>query len=256
LIERVLLAAALVPPLVRVLCRRLKLIRRNFQGHQIPAAVGLTPLLLWILALALTGVTTISCGAAGFGILGLVDDLWGSRAVGGFRGHIGALLRGKPTTGSLKLVGGGLLALWMAGTQDRAAVWVAVDALLIALAANALNLLDLRPGRALAGFGLLSLPTLLTGRPDAALFLAPALLGAVIEYPADRRGRAMLGDTGSNLLGAAAGAAAVLALPPLGRLALLLVLFGLNLAAERVSLSAVIEGTPWLKAIDRRLGVR
>ena len=41
-----------------------------------------------------------------FGLLGLVDDLYGSRKVGGFSGHFGALRRGRLTTGAAKAIGG------------------------------------------------------------------------------------------------------------------------------------------------------
>ena len=47
----------------------------------------------------------------GFGALGLVDDLAGDRSVGGFRGHLGALRRGRLTTGAAKALGGGGLSL-------------------------------------------------------------------------------------------------------------------------------------------------
>ena len=66
----------------------------------------------------------------------------------------------------------------------------------------------------------------------------------------------MLGDTGANLLGALAGLAAVVCLAVPGRIVLLLLLLTLNVVAERVSISRVIASTPWLCALDRRLGVR
>jgi UDP-N-acetylmuramyl pentapeptide phosphotransferase/UDP-N-acetylglucosamine-1-phosphate transferase len=77
-----------------------------------------------------------------------------------------------------------------------------------------------------------------------------------VEAWPDARGKAMMGDVGSNLLGAGAGLAAVIELPVWGRIVLFALLAALNLAAERVSLSAVIERSPILRALDRRLGVR
>jgi UDP-GlcNAc:undecaprenyl-phosphate/decaprenyl-phosphate GlcNAc-1-phosphate transferase len=74
--------------------------------------------------------------------------------------------------------------------------------------------------------------------------------------PDDTQGRAMLGDTGANLLGGVAGLALVVAMPVWVRLAVLVLLLALNLAAERVSLSQKISTTPWLRWIDSKLGVR
>ena len=263
-----LLAAA--PLLARLACRLLGLVKPNFRGERIPAAVGITFL---IVAAATYGLLSRSRGyladvaplfllvSVGFGLLGLIDDGWGSRDVGGFRGHVGALLRGRPTTGGVKLLGGGALALvagWL--LHGGPGIAMLLDAGLIALAANTLNLLDVRPGRALFGFALLALPTLLvvavTGSLLGGLLLGAVAAAAALEAVRDARGRAMMGDTGSNLLGATAGLAAAVELPIWARVVALLVLLALNLAAERVSLSKVIERTPWLAAIDRRLGVR
>jgi len=287
------LLLALAPLAARLLCAAFGLVKPNFRGEKIPAAVGITFL---VVAGVVYGVMTAAGGTAlgafyapvflivslGFGLLGLIDDLFGSRDVGGFKGHLKALFSGHPTTGGIKLIGGGLVALFASYMLHRSlapAVLPAflLDAALIALAANSLNLLDVRPGRALFGFTLLSLPALVstlllvraarftapTPLPDDVLWqtppgvlLGPLVCATVLEWLPDARARAMMGDTGSNLLGAAAGLAAAVALPLWGRAVMLLVLVFLNIAAERVSLSKAIENTRWLRALDRRLGVR
>ena len=64
--------------------------------------------------------------AVGFGLFGLLDDLAGSTARRGFRGHVGALRQGELTTGLLKLVGGGLVAVvvaWPVGRGLRCPTW-------------------------------------------------------------------------------------------------------------------------------------
>jgi UDP-N-acetylmuramyl pentapeptide phosphotransferase/UDP-N-acetylglucosamine-1-phosphate transferase len=268
------LAAALIvaPWVTRWLCRQLRLEKPNFRGDVIPASIGLTFLLVSLLsyaALLVYGPRALRRDAvlfllisAGFGLLGLADDLWGSRAVGGFKGHLRSLLAGRPTTGAAKLIGGGLLALaasWLRHGPD----WLPLllDAALIALAANTLNLLDVRPGRAQFGFGVLAAVVavascLRPGPPVVLLLLAPIIAAALVEWWPDRSARAMMGDTGSNPLGATAGLACALALPLWGRGIVLAVLVALNVLAERASLSALIERTPWLRAADRLLGVR
>lgn len=251
--------------LSRRLCRVLRRERPNFRGDVIPASAGLTHLLVCSIAYGVPGAWPEAVRdrlpaflgvVVAFGLLGLADDLWGSRAVGGFRGHLGSLFRGRPTTGAAKLLGGGAAALAAAWALDGLQpVPLVTDAALIALAANSLNLLDVRPGRAQAGFVVLCLASLLAGGPSAALLLPPGAAVAA-EWRDDARARAMMGDTGSNLLGALAGLAAACALPLAGRVALALALFTLNAVAERVSLTAVIERTPWLARIDGWLGVR
>ncbi len=294
---------AFAPLASRLLCRAFGLVRANFRGEAIPASVGLTFLLVaGVFYGILSGGASGNSGdirafaplfllvAAGFGALGLSDDLWGARTDGGgFRGHLKQAARGKLTTGLVKLIGGGVTALiaayWAGGMHYQDALWqwsrpvlpvVCADAALIALAANALNLLDTRPGRASFGFALLLVPVIATVAPLARVLLtgsaasggseplpvppvallAPVVFAVALEWLPDARARAMMGDVGSNLLGALAGLAAIVTLPLVARLLLLAVLLALNIAAERVSLNAVIERTAWLRAIDRTLGVR
>jgi UDP-GlcNAc:undecaprenyl-phosphate GlcNAc-1-phosphate transferase len=259
------------PIVTRRLCRLLLLEKPNFRGDVIPASVGIT----FLLVAAMGYATLYFAGpyglrfparsflllSIGFGLLGLADDIWGSRAVGGFKGHIRSLVTGRPTTGAVKLIGGGLLALAASSFHNTAWLPLLLDTALIALAANTLNLLDLRPGRAQFGFGVLATVAALTAAFQSEawptlLLLAPTIAAAAIEWWPDRSARAMMGDTGSNLLGATAGLACALVLPLWGRGVVLAALIALNALAERVSLSALIEQIPWLRAVDRLLGAR
>jgi UDP-N-acetylmuramyl pentapeptide phosphotransferase/UDP-N-acetylglucosamine-1-phosphate transferase len=67
----------------------------------------------------------------------------------------------------------------------------------------------------------------------------------------DLQEQAMLGDTGANVLGAAVGLAAVVALDRGPTVALAVVLLTLNVASEWVSFSAVIDRTGPLRWFDR-----
>ena len=241
--------ALLCPVFTRMLCPELKLVKPNFQKKDIPAASGLSFLLPLACYPALWPAIV-------FGLLGLADDLWGSREVGGFKGHLKSLFSGKPTTGALKLFGGGFVALaaaWLSFPHEPLRLIVAAG--IVALGANTLNVLDLRPGRACFGFALFLLPAAITA-PLLFASLWPLAIVLAIEWWSDSRAHAMLGDTGSNLLGALAGILAVQALPFTGQVILLAVLLAINIAAERTSLNAVIQKTPWLRALDRKLGVR
>lgn len=199
------------------------------------------------------GTALATAGAAAFG---LVDDLAEdtSTRVKGLRGHLGALAEGRLTTGGLKVLGIGATALVGAavGTRRRGGAAghlldVAVNGALVAGTANLVNLLDLRPGRALKASAALSLPVS-AGTAGAA---TGVLLGAAaVAAPGDLGERDMLGDGGANALGALVGAQWAFGAPRPVRLAALTAVVGLTLASERVSFSAVVERTPWLRRAD------
>ena len=210
-------------------------------------------------ALAATAAT------AGGGAFGLVDDLTEDTTTRtkGLRGHLGALAHGELTTGGLKVLGIGASALVAAaiatprsassaGPRRGLAGWafdVASSGALIAATANLVNLLDLRPGRALKASALVAAPLVLAGGNGAGL--AAAVIGASVgAAPGDLAERDMLGDSGANALGALVGTAVVLGAPRGVRLALLAGAVGLTVASERVSFTKVIAATPVLRELD------
>ena len=64
------------------------------------------------------------------------------------------------------------------------------------------------------------------------------------------RERAMLGDTGSNLVGALAGISLLVVLGDDARLVALAIVAALNLYGEFRSISRTIEGVPLLRSLD------
>ena len=180
------------------------------------------PLAGWVVGAASPAVAPVA-------LLGLADDLW-SGEERGFRAHLGA---GR-TTGTLKLVGIPTYALLRTRSVS--------GALLVALAANALNQLDTRPGRALKAFGLgaLALRRMPRGAVAAAVLLAPY----------DLREMTMLGDSGSNALGAVLGFSSVEQFSRRQRWSAIAALAGLTLLGERRSLGSLIEQTPLFRELD------
>lgn len=188
-----------------------------------------------------------SAVAAAVGAVGLYDDLTGDSASKGLRGHLSALARGELTSGAVKV---GVIGI--AGLAGSAAVSDnAVDAIIggaaVAGHANLLNLLDLRPGRAMK-VAVLHAPAVLTG-PAAPVAAAGLGAGAAL-LPDDLGERAMLGDAGSNALGAVLGLALVAREGRAARLAHLAAVTALTLASEKVSFTRVIENTPPLRRLD------
>jgi hypothetical protein len=163
---------------------------------------------------------------AAIAAFGLADDLW-SGPERGFRAH----LRSRRTTGVLKLVG--IPAVGLLATRRVS------GALLVGLAANALNQLDTRPGRALKAY------------LAAALALDAPVGIAVLLLPYDLREMAMLGDGGSNALGGLLGLRSVERFTERGRWVAIGALAGLTLLGERKSIGAWIERTRGVAWIDR-----
>jgi UDP-N-acetylmuramyl pentapeptide phosphotransferase/UDP-N-acetylglucosamine-1-phosphate transferase len=189
-----------------------------------------------------------------FAALGFLDDVTGGEAERGWRSHLRALATGRLSAGGVKLLGGGALALVLASVTvpGTTPARLAADAALVALAANLANGFDTAPGR-MVKVGLLAWAplALMAGTGPAGVALAP-VMGAVIGLlPEDLGERLMLGDAGANALGAALGAGALLQLGPDARTAAAVVLVVLNVAAELVSFSRVIEKTPPLRCFDR-----
>jgi hypothetical protein len=170
--------------------------------------------------------------------------------VKGLRGHLKALARGRVTSGAAKAAGIAVSAVAASAlvTRSPRVLDVALGAGVIAGAAHAANLLDLRPGRALKA-GAVSGVALAAG-PSAPAVAGP-LGAAAALLVSDLDERLMLGDCGSSALGALLGTAFAARTGTAGRAAAVLGLSGLAAAAERVSLTEVIDQTPWLRRLDR-----
>ncbi|MDQ6927973.1 MAG: hypothetical protein M3159_04835 [Actinomycetota bacterium] len=245
------------------------LLRPNYRGREIPTATGLViPVAVFAVEAGRVVAGSLGIGpklgltepwllvllaASGFAVLGLTDDLIGTADQRGFRGHLRALLHGHPTTGVLKLVGGGCIALAAVAplTGDSPARLFA-DAAVVALAANLANLLDRAPGRAIKA-SFIAFALLLVGaglKPVLGPVAAGigAGLGLLLD---DLHEHLMLGDAGSNVLGAVVGLGAVLSVGPATRNLVLIGLVTLNVAGELVSFSRVIDAVPPLRLLDQ-----
>jgi hypothetical protein len=225
--------------------------RRNFRGTEVSLLAGPALAAGLVAGSAVAGGRSgcaTAIGVGGAAAFGLLDDLHGGTHARGFRGHLRALGRGEVTSGLVKLVGIGATGLVAGLVIEPRPRDAAVTGALVAGTANLVNLLDLRPGRALKAVLVVAVPTLVgTGAAPAA-----AVAGAAAALlPEDLGERAMLGDTGANAAGAALGTALAAAARPGARRTLLLGVVALTAASERVSFTAVIDATPVLRTIDR-----
>lgn len=265
-----LLAARLAWLLLRPALSQAPFLRVNYRGRTVPTAGGLILAMVVlvveagrvVLAAAGVGDRESLSGArlavvlvvVGLSLVGLADDLVGDRLDDrGFRGHLRALARGRLTTGGAKIVGGSAVAaLGVAmATSPRSLGRLVVDAAVVALAANLGNLLDRAPGRAaktaIVAFAVMAAVSRGSRQLSEVAVLIGGMAGLLLD---DLHERLMLGDTGSNALGAGLGLGLVLIASPTGRLVALVVLVVVNAVSEIVSFSDVIDRTPPLRALD------
>lgn len=262
---------AIVPRYTELALRKLKFLRSNYRGERIPHSLGIAVLLSSVALLSLDAsilptdaherIRWIVCITA-FGLLGLLDDLAGDKTVKGLRGHVRALLADhRLTTGLIKAAGGLAAAIWVGYTLHKdQPLLTALAAGVIALAANTMNLLDLRPGRAGGVFSFCAVLLTVGAWCRVGTLFVPGLLYVVLPelvlWPRDADARVMLGDSGSNLLGAALGLDVCLYGTLAEQSAVLAGLVFVNVLAERRSLTALIESNTVLRSMDRLTGVR
>jgi UDP-GlcNAc:undecaprenyl-phosphate GlcNAc-1-phosphate transferase len=258
-----ILAALLAPALLRAL-RENGHVKPNYRERTVAFPFGVLSVagaLLALIPLALvqrlevakvfhSETLAVAVYVLGVAFLGLLDDTLGGEPRG-WRGHGRAALRMQLSTGALKAAGSLGLALYTLSYAGLSSERWLLSSAVLALATNAFNLLDLRPGRATKVFVLLGGGLTIGAasvRPlwTLGLFVGPALVAGVY----DLRERAMLGDTGANLLGALAGLWLVLTLSELGQAVALVVLLAITVYGELRSITALVERMPLLRGLD------
>ena len=276
LVVSLLIAALVGPPLVRAL-RDHGLVRENYRGAALPFPIGvLIPIagLLALIPLALAqelADAEIFTGAAypavtyviGVSLLGLLDDFagtsgrWtanggeGGETPRGWRGHSSAVLRGGFSTGAIKAAGSLGLALFVLAGDGRTAAEYLLGAGVLVLATNLFTLLDRRPGRSAKAVLLLGLALSLGALDVHGLWTVGLFLGPVLVLlPLDLRERGMLGDCGSNAIGALAGVWLIATLDTTGQAIALAAMALITAYGEFRSISRLIDRTPGLRHLD------
>ncbi len=249
--------------------------RSNYRDQRLPTAVGVLIALVLLVVVGVnaavavavqsqsvytsgwTAVTEVGpvvvLACVGFAFLGLIDDVAGINQSGGFTGHLRALAHGKLTTGMIKLIGGAMISAIVVSRllNEPSVPGFIRDVGVLSLTANLANLLDRAPGRTIKAVTLAF--AAVVGVTLSELLVAPAIaIGAGFGLlPSDLREDMMLGDAGSNTLGAALGVSVVLSMSTGGRWVALGVLIALNALSEIRSFTAMIDRTPLLRWLDR-----
>jgi UDP-GlcNAc:undecaprenyl-phosphate GlcNAc-1-phosphate transferase len=262
------LALLIVPAGVRGLAEA-GLVRGNYRGSRLAFPLG--AILATVALVALAPLAFLNDRAdldlldpglrhwityvLGIAFLGFLDDSLGqgmqAGAPRGWRGHARALREGRLSTGAIKAIGALALAAYVVSGRGLESFEYLADVALLILATNLFNLIDLRPGRAEKALVLLGLGLCIgawTAEPVDLLgiFVGPVLVGAWFTL----RERALLGDTGSNLVGAIGGVWLLTTLDETGRLIALAIVAGLTVYGELRSISKAVETLPPLRSLD------
>jgi UDP-GlcNAc:undecaprenyl-phosphate GlcNAc-1-phosphate transferase len=267
-------ALAIAPVLLRGLTEA-GFVRSNYAGRDVPVPVGLLIPLAAFLALGVSapldrlvddsvlegvGLAGAIIYIVGVCLLGVIDDLLGTPVIEGdlgrkdprgLRGHAKAAMGGGFSTGAVKAVGSLGLAAFAVGLIVPGKGEYLLAIALVVVTTNLFNLLDLRPGRALkVFFAVITVIAIATWTLDP-LWGMGAFIGSlpVLAYY-DLNEQGMLGDTGSNAIGAIAGIWMVLVLDTNWQIIALAVVLLITLYGEFRSISQLIDRTPVLRFID------
>ncbi|MBU4301305.1 MAG: hypothetical protein KKE56_00920 [Actinobacteria bacterium] len=238
----------------------------NYAGREVPTAAGFLFVPVYLLAYVVARILEEYPARMVFGpaesllvlllgmcFLGLLDDVLDDGESSGFKGHVRAVQSGRVTTGFIKALGGFLVAV-AASLPFSTHLWeLLLNAALIALCANLFNLLDMRPGRALKVF-IPALAGVVALNWDLLDYFVPYLLSvgavALVLLPGDLSRRFMLGDAGSNVLGATIGLGVAIGVGDWWKLGILLFIAFLTLLSEKYSFSRAISSNRLLNWMD------
>lgn len=238
------------------------LVRQNYSGNLIPVGMGIVfipALLINAMIMLYSNVDPnriIKIYIMVFGIIamcfvGIIDDSIGNREVSGLKGHFLKLMKGTLTTGAFKALIGGFVGLMVSVTITKSIAGIIVGTLVIALSTNFMNLLDLRPGRAIKVY-LVAIMICLIFCSMFERELIMLILPAVIAYfYYDIKAMSMMGDAGSNILGVSLGIFIVMSFNIYIQIGVLIILAIIHGITEKYSLTKIIENNKFLDYIDK-----
>ncbi|WP_058485302.1 MraY family glycosyltransferase [Defluviitalea phaphyphila] len=231
----------------------------NYKKKEIPVGTGILILLSTIISsfflLFITNEPIMYFiylfGFSLIGFAGILDDLVGENNIKGLKGHFGKMFKGELTSGGLKALIGGISSLFVAFSFSMDVFDLFINTLLISLFINAMNLFDVRPGRTIKVFIMISIIIwILSKNPDR--FLTILLIGSIIPViKGELREEYMLGDVGSNILGYTLGFTSAISLNLYTKIFFVMILILIHILGEITSITFLINKNPLLRYIDK-----
>lgn len=249
-------------PMFKELLVSSKVIRPNYKGDMIPVSMGMVFLPMLIINCIVVSFVTLeyknllylfifSFGIACMFFAGILDDIIGNRDVSGLKGHFKSLLKGKLTTGGFKALFGGFIGILVSVAISKNIMDIFINTLIIALSTNFMNLLDLRPGRAIKVYSLIMISIFITLGGYIKILPLLILPNVLAYFNWDLKAKAMMGDTGSNVLGISIGILMVFGYSFNVRLGWLVFLVLIHILTEKYSLTKIIENNKILNFVDK-----
>jgi len=231
----------------------------NFRGDKIPVGYGLifSFNLIFILILGtLLGYYSLQQSIPlitlilSMAFVGLLDDTFGNKDSQGFSGHFRSLLvERRLTTGAIKAIFSFIIVFFINYYWNKSYFDLFVNTFLILLMSNFINLVDLRPGRALK-ITLLFLIIFLVIGLNNYLLIIPLIIMVLLALNFDLQAKGMMGDIGSNVLGVTLGGIVAINYGIYIRTLTMFLLFSIHLYSEFYSLSKLIKNNKILLFLD------
>jgi UDP-GlcNAc:undecaprenyl-phosphate GlcNAc-1-phosphate transferase len=188
----------------------------------------------------------------GLSMMGWADDHYGTKDIKGLKGHLTVFFYEKRmTSGMMKVLVGSLISITVSYFLSANLLECLFFTMIMLLCIHFFNLLDVRPGRTIKSFWLFIL--VLVPFLSFQLFLTsllPVLVSTIILFDYDRHRLAMLGDTGSNVLGGVFGFYLIFSASFELQLLFFTSFLLLSIVSEKYSFTAYINKTPWLSMLD------
>lgn len=248
-------------PIIASMLKSSDVVRENYKKKLIPVSMGICFLPMLIINSIIliyfsntsiqTNVYMYIFGLMAMFFAGLMDDIIGNRDVTGLKGHFKSMLKGKLTTGGFKALFGGFVGILISVSVAKDVKSVIIGTLVIALSTNFMNLLDLRPGRAIKVYIPITIVLICfasTFNKAIPLLLLPNVLA---YFYSDLKAKAMMGDAGSNVLGISIGIFFVINYSTNIQLIWLVFLIFIHVLTEKFSLTSIIEKNKILNYLDK-----
>ena len=249
-------------PLFKNLLINSNVVRPNYKNDMIPVSMGIVflPMIIinGIILVFFTAqyknllyVFMFIFGMISMFFAGILDDIIGNRDVSGLKGHFKSFFKGTLTTGGFKAIFGGFVGVLISIAVSDSIPDIIINTLIIALSTNLMNLLDLRPGRAIKAYIVIIITIFITLTGYVKILPLLILPNVLAYFNYDLKEKAMMGDIGSNVLGISIGMLIVFGYSFKVRVSWLVFLVFIHILTEKYSLTKIIENNKILNFIDK-----